>query len=159
MYGRGEGVPLDYAEAMRWYRKAAEQGIGSAQHNLGRMYALKAAEQSIADKKHELDLLLDKTTPRQGLANAQGNIDALVPRSKAVKEDYVQAYMWFNLAAAQGVKPAARGRDIIARKMTPAQVAEAQRLAREWSPRRQSVKTSEPGKPDHRPKQPRPRRR
>ena len=38
MNARGEGVPQDYAEAARWYRKAAEQGQADAQFNLGVMY-------------------------------------------------------------------------------------------------------------------------
>jgi TPR repeat protein len=38
MYRRGQGVPQDYTEAARWYRKAAEQGDASAQCNLGYMY-------------------------------------------------------------------------------------------------------------------------
>ena len=37
MYEHGEGVRQDYAEAVRWYRKAAEQGDSDAQHNLGGM--------------------------------------------------------------------------------------------------------------------------
>ena len=39
MYGKGQGVRQDYAEAFRWYRKAAEQGNIKAQFNLGAMYA------------------------------------------------------------------------------------------------------------------------
>ncbi|MDG1302395.1 MAG: tetratricopeptide repeat protein, partial [Opitutae bacterium] len=35
----GNGIPEDDAEAVRWYRKAAEQGNAQAQYNLGRMYA------------------------------------------------------------------------------------------------------------------------
>jgi TPR repeat protein len=38
-YAEGQGVPQDYAAAMRWYRKAAEQGVANAQNNLGLMYA------------------------------------------------------------------------------------------------------------------------
>ena len=38
MYEHGEGVPQDYAEAVRWYRLAADQGYASAQYNLGVMY-------------------------------------------------------------------------------------------------------------------------
>ena len=38
MYEHGEGVRQDYAEAVRWYRKAAEQGYAEAQNNLGLMY-------------------------------------------------------------------------------------------------------------------------
>ena len=39
MYANGEGVPQDAAEAVRWFRLAAEQGYASAQYNLGVMYA------------------------------------------------------------------------------------------------------------------------
>ena len=37
-YGKGEGVPQDYAESMKWYRMAAEQGLAEAQNNLGVAY-------------------------------------------------------------------------------------------------------------------------
>ena len=53
-------------------------------------------------------------------------------------QDYTQAHMWFNLAAANLPKEArdiaVRNRDRVAAKMTPAQIAEAQKLAREWKP-------------------------
>jgi TPR repeat protein len=39
MYDEGRGVPQDDAEAVRWYRKAAEQGDAEAQGKLGVMYA------------------------------------------------------------------------------------------------------------------------
>ena len=38
MYGDGQGVKQDYFEAVKWYRKAAEQGYANAQFNLGVMY-------------------------------------------------------------------------------------------------------------------------
>ncbi len=40
MYERGQGVPQDYKEAVKWYRLAAEQGDAEAQFNLGIMYAM-----------------------------------------------------------------------------------------------------------------------
>ena len=43
--------------------------------------------------------------------------------------------MWFNLVAAKGDAAAVKNRDLIAKKMTPAQIAEAQKLAREWKPK------------------------
>jgi TPR repeat protein len=52
-----------------------------------------------------------------------------------VPQDYVIAHQWLNLAAANGYKTAQEGRDLAAAQMTPAQIAEAQRLAREWKPR------------------------
>ena len=54
-----------------------------------------------------------------------------------VPRDDVLAYMWFNLAAAQGRENARRGRDRAARRMTPDQLAEAQRMAREWMEKHQ----------------------
>jgi uncharacterized protein len=51
-----------------------------------------------------------------------------------VPRDYVTAHMWFNLVAVNGDKDAVKALDEVAAKMTPAQVAEAQKLAREWKP-------------------------
>ena len=50
-------------------------------------------------------------------------------------KDYVLAHMWANLAAGKGVKEAVKARDFLEKLMTTAQLAEAQRLAREWSPK------------------------
>ena len=38
MYSRGDGVVQDYSQALKWYRKAAGQGLARAQYNLGWMY-------------------------------------------------------------------------------------------------------------------------
>jgi hypothetical protein len=43
--------------------------------------------------------------------------------------------MWFNLSAPQGIANTATNREVAADKMTPAQIAEAQKLAREWKPK------------------------
>ena len=37
-YDEGLGVPIDHAEAARWYRRAAIRGHTLAEHNLGNMY-------------------------------------------------------------------------------------------------------------------------
>ena len=57
---------------------------------------------------------------------------------KHTERDYVQAHMWYSLAAARGNEPAAKDRDLLAEKMTPDQIAESQRLAEEWKPKSQS---------------------
>ncbi len=54
--------------------------------------------------------------------------------------DYVLAYMWANLAAAQGQELAVQLRDVLVEEMTSNQIAEAQRLAREWKPLKESTK-------------------
>ena len=51
---------------------------------------------------------------------------------QGVPQDYVQAQKWFNLGATSGDAKAVKNRDIVASKMTPAQIAEAQRLASAW---------------------------
>ena len=75
----------------------------------------------------------------QGNAAAQYNIGVMYYKGQGVPQDYVQAHMWFNLAAsrleAEKRNEAVKNRDIIASRMTPAQIAEAQRLAREWKPK------------------------
>ncbi|MEC7769006.1 MAG: hypothetical protein VX471_06975, partial [Acidobacteriota bacterium] len=42
------------------------------------------------------------------------------------------AYTWYNLAAAQGSETAQSNKDTVERRMTREQIAEAQRLSREW---------------------------
>ena len=58
---------------------------------------------------------------------------------QGVAQDYIQAHMWLNLAASRAsganAKSYAELRDTVAGRMTPQQVAEAQRLASEWKPK------------------------
>jgi TPR repeat protein len=51
---------------------------------------------------------------------------------EGVPEDDVLSYMWYNLAAAQGNERAQSNKDIIEQRMTREQIAEAQRMSREW---------------------------
>jgi uncharacterized protein len=86
MFNSGIGVPENYAEAAKWYRKAADQGLDNAQFNLGLLYKFgngvpendaeavkwfrKAADQGRADAPTNLDILKPKMTPQQ-IADAQ----------------------------------------------------------------------------------------
>ena len=136
MYHNGRGVPQDYAEAMKWFRLAAAQGHALAQHNLGFMYTNgQGVPQDYAETMKWYRL-----AAAQGRAEAQNNLGFMYHNGRGVPQDYVQAHMWYNLAASR-LSPgkdrdaAVEYRDIVARKMTPAQLAEAQRLAREWKPK------------------------
>jgi TPR repeat protein len=71
----------------------------------------------------------------QGDAHAQNNLGFLYATGRGVPQDYIQAHMWFNLAGAQGDTDAINNRDLVAAKMTPAQLSEAQKLARQWKPK------------------------
>jgi hypothetical protein len=71
----------------------------------------------------------------QGDADAQSNLGLMYGFGRAGPQDSVLAYMWANLAAAQGSDRGKENRDIVAKRMTSEQIAEAQRLAREWKPK------------------------
>ena len=49
----------------------------------------------------------------------------------------LQAHLWYNLSVVQGDDTARKNRELVAEELTPAQVAEAQRLAREWKPKKE----------------------
>jgi uncharacterized protein len=70
----------------------------------------------------------------QGYADARYLLGVMYARGQYVPQNYVLAYMWFDLAAAKSFQDAPKSRDIVAAEMTPAQIVEAQRLAREWKP-------------------------
>ena len=72
---------------------------------------------------------------RQGNATAQFNLGLMYGNGRGVPQNYVLAHMWSNLASASGNANAPKNRDAVAAKMTPAQIAEAQRLAAEWKPK------------------------
>jgi uncharacterized protein len=127
MYNKGWGVPRDYVQAAKWYRLAAAQGNADAQYNLGILY----------DDGHRYVEAVKwyRKAADQGLGDAQFNLGLLYAKGQGVPRDYVQAYMWFELSAAQDDKSAISNRDAAARRMTPEQIAEAQKLAREWRPK------------------------
>ena len=68
----------------------------------------------------------------QGVNGAQYGLGLMYDKGRGVSQDFVYAHMWFDLSAAQGNKSALTSRDTAARRMSAAQVAEAQKLAREW---------------------------
>ncbi len=131
MYDKGQGVTQDYAVAAGWYRKAADQGSALAQTNLGLMYS---KGQSVA-QDYAATVRWYRKAADQGYAYAQYNLGFMYEKGHGVTQDNVQAHMWYSLAAARGNKIARNKRDLLAKKMTPAQIAEAQRLAREWKPK------------------------
>ena len=125
------GVAKDYAAAASWYRKAADQGYAKAQYNLGLVYA---RSQGVPEDIAAAVSWYRKAADR-GDASAQSFLGLMYYNGHGGTLDYVQAHMWFNLVAAKGDAAAVKNRDLIAKKMTPAQIAEAQKLAREWKPK------------------------
>jgi hypothetical protein len=127
LYLSGHGVTRDSAEAISWYRRAGYQGFALAGLSLGSMYANgQGAEQNYVEAARWFRLAADKGIPvamyRLGLMYANG---------QGVLQNYILAHMWLNLSSDQYAMDA---RDKLTAMMTPAQIAEAQRLAQEWKP-------------------------
>jgi TPR repeat protein len=112
----------------------ADQGNARAQYNLGAMYTKGlGVPQDYAEA-----LKWYRQAANQGDAAAQAALGAGYATGQGLPQDYVQAHKWFNLAASTGAdRPVAAealaARYAVAAKMTPAQIAEAQKLAREWN--------------------------
>ena len=130
-YNKGLEAALlgDYATALREWRPLAEAGDADAQFTLGVvMYDQgHGGPQDYAEAMKWFRLAAE-----QGHASAQFSLGVMYANGQGVPQDYAEAHMWFNLAAAKGHAGAANSRDVVARRMTPDQIAEAQRLAREW---------------------------
>ncbi|MCZ6485717.1 MAG: tetratricopeptide repeat protein [Acidobacteria bacterium] len=124
-------VPDDIAEWM----KRAEQGDADAQYRLGVMY--NEGQEVPQDYKEAVRWW--RAAAEQGLASSQNNLGVMYDEGRGVPQDYIQAHMWYNLAASDLTgdhrERSVKNRDELAAKMTAQQIAEAQRLAREWKPK------------------------
>ena len=137
MYEQGRGVAADHSQAVMWCQMAAEDGVATAQLNLGVMH-----EQGRGTSRDYAEALKwYRRAADQGIATAQINLALLYGRGHGTRQDYVQANMWFALAASKAKNSndrarAAQIRDIVASDMTPDQIAEAKALLNDWKPRR-----------------------
>jgi uncharacterized protein len=163
-----QGEP-QYPEALKWLRKAAEQGDCWDQLELGLMYRdvqgelqnypeafhwiSKAAEQDSVAAQYELGVMYRdasnygsavrwfRRAAERGFVDAQFALGVMYDKGQGVPQNYIPAHMWFNLASAYSHSAsevrdeAACRRDLIASKMSPPQIAEAEKLASEWKPK------------------------
>ena len=154
-YEKGEGVPQDYKEAFKWllksaeqkntkaqklirasyhklHQEVAEQGDSYAQRFLGASYYLGlGVTQDYAEAAKWY-----KKAAEQGDSVSQIILGAMYEKGKGISKDFVEAYKWFSISGETG-----NGRMYIEklgkRKMTTAQIAEAQKLAQEWMEKHQ----------------------
>ena len=129
-YNRG-----DYAAAFRIWQALAVQGYVGAQLALGDLYLNGiGVPQFYAEAAKWF-----RSAAEQGDGVAQMTLGDMYVVGRGVPQDYVQGHKWLNLAvanllAAANQNEAIKKRDALAAKMAAAQIAEAQRLAREWAP-------------------------
>ena len=128
IYYKGQGVQPDYLEALNWFKKAALQGHPLGQYNVG--YMNEKGEGTPQDDVEAAKYY--RQAAERGNRLAQYNLGYMYEKGQGVSPDEVQALMWYNLAAIQGETKAKAARDRVTVLMDQKQIAEAQRLAREF---------------------------
>ena len=124
----------DYATALReWQRLAELWQAEEAQFNVGLLYE---NGQGVPQDYVQARQWYAKAAA-QGYAGAQINLGRLYEFGHGVTQDYVLAHKWYILGAANGDKLGAELRDALTKRITPAQLFQAQQLAREWKPKGQ----------------------
>jgi TPR repeat protein len=131
LYDEGKGVPQNKAEALKLYRLAAERGNDGAQFSVGLLYFAGVA---VPENRIEAAKWWRRAAD-QGHIGAQAYLGLSYATGLGVPQDNIHAYMWLSVAAARGDQDAISNRNRVARQMTSAQIAEAQKLAREWKPK------------------------
>jgi TPR repeat protein len=126
------GGAKDEAEAVKWFRQAAEQNVADAQFSLGVCYA---NGQGVTKDDAEAVKWFRKAA-EQNLADAQYNLGVCYDSGEGVAKDEVEAYKWWLLAAGKGNDDAKHNMTIVENKMTREQIAEGHRLARDFKPRK-----------------------
>ena len=127
-YAKGKGIGKNANQAAQWQRQAADQGFALAQYQMGQKYAKGqgvAKDQAQAVKWYRM-------AAAKGHGKAQRSLGVIYEKGLGVKQDLVEAYKWLALAAQKKVKGAAKRRDAVAKRMTPAKVNRAKKLAAAW---------------------------
>ena len=97
-FSYGHGAAQDFAQALVWLRKAADQGDAAAQFNLGWMYAYGDG----VPQDYAQSLVWYRKAAEQGHAGAQHNLGVMYRDGHGVPQDYAQALVWLRKAADQG---------------------------------------------------------
>lgn len=129
-YLYGWGVDKNEVEAVKWLRKAAEQGQPLAQFDMGSVYqtglggVTKDAAQAFQWYRKSAEL---------GNVFAQGNLASCYYTGFGVAKDDVQAYVWNEIADAKDTSgKTTQMRSVVEKSLSSAQIAEAKSLARDW---------------------------
>ena len=127
LYETGKGTRQDISKAVRWYEKAGQQGYVQSQVNLALMYT----RGSGVPKDHPKAFFWWKKAAENGFTTAQAVLGAGYMEGKLLRKNLVKAHMWLSIAASSDFAKAKGLLSTVAEQLTPAQIAEAQKLARE----------------------------
>jgi uncharacterized protein len=149
MYDVGVGAPKSYTESGKWYLKAASAGVAEAQFQLGVRYY----EHGKTAKENYVNAFSwFYKAANQGMAEAQYNVALMYQLGRGVPTNRVEGYKWYVIAAAQGYPKALMARDTLATDLTLHEVAEGERRATTFQPKRVFRLVSGIAKPGEEPK-------
>jgi uncharacterized protein len=129
--GRAAEAHGDLEAAAKWFQVAAEQGNAGAQEKLGSMYV----DGKGVPRDYKEALKWYRLAVVQGAEYAPLYLGYMYSGGLGVPQDYVRAHMWFNLGARSGNAASVAARASVEQKMSPQQIAEAQKMARECQER------------------------
>ncbi|MDH3241844.1 MAG: SPOR domain-containing protein [Alphaproteobacteria bacterium] len=118
----------NYMAALRNWLPLAERGDAPSQSSVGFLYNYGHG----VERNYREALKWYRKAAEQGFAPAQYHLGFLYTKGLGVEQDYVKAHMWFELGAAGGLSYSDKNRAIVARRMTPTQIALARDMARNW---------------------------
>jgi TPR repeat protein len=121
----GENGSMNDAEAVKWFRLAAEQGHAGSLHNLGVVYSGRVP--ALKDKAEAVKWFRKST--EKGSVDAQYELGKMYRDGEGVPEDDVESYAWFSVAVANGNGIARISLGIAQAELTPEQLAAAQKRA------------------------------
>ena len=119
---------MSHGEASFSAQQKIGQNLAEVQNNLGNAYYTgKGVPQDFKEAAKWYRLAAE-----QGNAAAQFILGSLYYSGDGVPQDYAQAYAWLSISASQGRQESVESLPNIIKTMTPAQIAEGQRLSREY---------------------------
>ena len=133
MYDLGLGAPQSYSESGKWYHKAAAAGVAEAQFQLAVRYYEHGKK---AKDNYVTAFSWFFKAAGQGMAEAQYNVAAMYQLGRGVPTNRVEAYKWYLIAAAQGYPKALMAKETLATDLSRLEVAEAERRATAFEPKR-----------------------
>ena len=118
----------DYDKALEKLTPLALQGHAAAQYNLGVMH-----EWGNGVPQDDVKALKwYRLSAEQSHRDAQNNLGAMYSKGEGVEQVFVEALKWFVISAGNGSEGGRKNMDIVEKRMSPRQITQAKKLAREW---------------------------
>lgn len=133
MYESGLGVKANLTEARKWIAKAADGGNRIAMHDLGH-YLATGADGSPPDINKAVSWF--QQAADRGVLDSQFNLGVLYHQGSGLPQSFLNAYVWYSIAAAQGDTVASQRREIVGAQLSSPQLNSARKRIDAFKPMR-----------------------